>query len=130
MLNKSDYLRNAITNLTLRGVSFAAPSARYIALFTTTPTSAGGGVEVTGGGYARLAVTFSAPVTPGATSNNAPLNFSTPTADWGNVVGAAVFDAATAGNMLYFGDLGTARTIYAGDTGVNFPAGYFAVSEK
>jgi hypothetical protein len=130
MLNKSDYLRDAITNLTLRGVSFTAPSDHYIALFTVTPTSAGGGTEVTGGSYTRLSVTFAAPGTPGATSNNAPLNFPTPTADWGNVVGAAVFDAATAGNMLYFGDLGTPRTIYAGDTGINFPAGYFAISEK
>lgn len=128
MMNKSDYLRNALVNHTLRGVAFTPPSAWYIALFNVTPTSAGGGTEVSGGGYVRQAVSFPAP-TAGATSNTLPINFPTPSADWGDIAGAALFDASTGGNMLYFGDLGTLRTVYASDD-VFFPAGYFAISEK
>jgi hypothetical protein len=128
MMNKSDYLRNALVNHTLRHVAFTSPTAWFIALFNVTPTSAGGGTEVTGGGYARLPVVFTVPA-GGATSNNAPLNFSTPSTDWGDVTGAAVFDASTAGNMLYFGDLGTLRTVYTGDD-IFFPANYFVISEK
>lgn len=129
MLNKSDYLRNALVNHTLRGVAFTPPSAWYVALFNVTPTSAGGGTEVSGGAYARLPVVFSVP-TLGATSNNAPLNFLTPTSDWGEILGVALFDAASGGNMLYFGALGTPKTVFEGDAGLYFPAAYFAISEK
>lgn len=127
MLNKSDYLRNANINHNLRGVSYTSPSARYIVLYTTAPTSAGGGVEVIGAGYERKAVTFSAPSTPGSVSNSAPINY-TPTGDWGNIVAVGVQDALSGGNLLYFGPLGTPRLIYAGDNFM-FPAGYFVVSE-
>lgn len=127
MLNKSDYLRNAIINHNLRGVSFTSPTARYIALFTTAPTSAGGGVEVTGLGYDRKAVSFVAPITPGATSNVSPINY-VPTGDWGLVLAVAIFDAPTGGNMLYLGPLATPKEIYAGDNFM-YPAGYFTVAE-
>lgn len=127
-MNKSDYLRDKLINHTLRGVTFTAPSAWFIALFTVTPTSAGGGTEVTGGSYARQAVTFSAS-SGGATSNSGPINFPTPTLDWGHVTGVAVFDASSAGNMLYFGDLGTARDVFASDA-VSFASSFFQISEK
>lgn len=126
MLNKSDYLRNATINHNLRGVSFTAPTARYLVLYTVAPTSAGGGTEVSGPGYERKAVTFSAPSTPGSVSNTAQISYA-PTGDWGAVEAAAVFDALSGGNMLYFGSI-TERVIYAGDDFV-FPVGYFVVSE-
>lgn len=128
MMNKTDYLRQAIANHTLRGVTFTAPSAWYIALFNVTPTSAGGGTEVATGAYTRQAVTFGVP-TLGETSNTGTINFTTPSLDWGDVPGVAVFDAATAGHMLYFGVLGTPKTVYAGDA-IYFPVGYFVISEK
>lgn len=127
MMNKSDYLRNALLNHTLRGVAFTAPSAWFVALFNVAPTSAGGGSEVSGGGYTRLAVTFSVPAS-GHSSNTLALNFPTPTADWGDVPAAALFDASSAGNMLYFGPLGTPKTIYTSDV-VFFPPGFFQITE-
>lgn len=127
-MNKSDYLAVKQLNNTLRGISYTPPTSLYIGLFTTTPTSAGGGVEVATGSYVRHVVTFAAP------SNNQCLSigsvdFATPTADWGELKGAALFDALTGGNMLYFGDLVTPRTVYATDP-VFFPAGYFAITES
>jgi len=93
-----------------------------------TPTSAGGGTEVATGSYARQAVTFGVPVV-GATSNSLVINFPTPTSDWGDIPGVAIFDAGTSGNMLYFGELGTPKTVYAGDD-IYFPVGYFVIAEK
>lgn len=127
-MNKSDYLRNALVNHTLRHVAFTSPTAWFIALFNVAPTSAGGGTEVSGGAYVRQAVTFAAPTT-GATSNSGAVNFPTPTADWGDVPACAIFDASSAGNMLYFGPLGTPKTIYTGDV-VFFPSGFFALTES
>jgi hypothetical protein len=127
MMNKSDYLRNALVNHTLRGVVFTPPSSLYIALFNVTPTSAGGGTEVSGGAYARQGVAFTA-ASAGSSGNTLPINFPTPTADWGDIPGAALFDALTGGNMLYFGTLGTLRTVYTDDA-IFFPAGYFSITE-
>ena len=128
MNNKSDFLRNALVDHTLRGVAYTPPSARYIALFTVAPTSAGGGTEVTGGSYLRQSVAFSA-ASSGQSSNTAPVNFPVPSADWGTVIAAALFDASSGGNMLYFGPLGTSKTIYASDS-VFFPANYFSITES
>lgn len=129
-MNKSDYLRNLQLNAALRGVSFTAPTAHYIALYTIAETSSGGGVEVLGGGYTRMAATFSAP--SGFTcSNSSPVNFPVPTAEWGLVVSAAVWDSLSAGNMLYFGNLSTPTFVAVGaDNAVFFPTGYFVISEN
>lgn len=128
MLNKTDYLRQAMANMTLRGVVWTPPTEWFIALFNVTPTSVGGGTEVATGSYIRQEVTFAVP-TLGATSNSGAINFPTPSLDWGDIPGVALFDAETAGNMLYFGTLGTPKTVYAGDE-IYFPSGYFAIAEK
>jgi hypothetical protein len=111
----SDYLENALLNATLRGVAYIAPSTVYVALFTSDPTDTGtGGTEVTGGAYARQAITFNAP-TAGSASNSADVLFPIATAAWGTITHLAFFDAATAGNMLYSGQLTTAKTIATDD---------------
>ena len=127
-MNKSDYLAVKQLNNALRGIAYTPPTTLFAALFTTTPTSAGGGVEVATGSYARQPVTFSAPSGNQCLSSGGTY-FNIPTLDWGNIVGAALFDASTTGNMLYFGDLVTPRIVYAGDP-VFFPAGYFAITES
>jgi hypothetical protein len=124
----SDYLENAIINATLRGTTFPAPPASvYIALFTTSPGDAGTGTEVTGGAYARSAVSttggWAAPSGGnGSTSNVADIVFTSATADWGTVTHIAIFDALTTGNMLYWGALTTPKVVSNGDL-VKFLAG-------
>lgn len=127
-MNKSDYLAAKQLNNALRGIAYSPPGSLYIGLFTTTPTSAGGGVEVATGAYVRHVATFAAPSGNQCLSIGS-INFATPTLDWGNLVGTALFDDPTAGNMLYFGNLLTPRIVYAGDP-VFFPAGYFAITES
>lgn len=118
--SKSDYLENEILDHVLGGADYARPATVYIALFTASPTDAGGGTEVTGGSYARVAVTNDATNWPAASSgtkqNGTAITFIQATASWGTVVAMGIFDASTAGNLLYWGDLTTSKSIASGDT--------------
>jgi hypothetical protein len=118
MGGKSNYLDNKILNLIFNGAAFSPPATLYCALFTTAPTAAGGGAEVSGGSYARVAVaanTTNFPTTTNQSINNATaIVFPTATANWGTIVAAAFFDAASGGNMLYWGPLSVAQTVTSG----------------
>ena len=133
----SDYMENKIIDAMLRGQAFPTIATAYVALFTATPADAAGGTEVTGGSYARVAVTSSlanwagtqsaastvaSSGTSGLTSNNATITFPAPTANWGVVTSIGVFDASTAGNLLFYSALTASKTINNGDPAPNFPA--------
>lgn len=100
----------------------------WIGLFTATPSDTGGGTEVTGGSYARVAVVrtgagFNAATGTAATTTNAgTVTFPTATGSWGTVTQFGVFDAATVGNLVFWGDLTNSKTVASGDT-VSFAAG-------
>ena len=133
----SDYLENKLVDLTLRGQAFTAPATLCFGLHTSATTDAGGGAEVSGGSYARKAVTASlanfagtqaaasttaSSGTGGVTSNNGLIDFPAPTANWGTVTHWSVWDASTGGNMLFHGALTTAKTINNGDAAPSFAA--------
>jgi hypothetical protein len=109
----------------------------YVALFTANPSDTGGGTEVSGGSYARVALTLSlanmagtqaaasttaSSGTSGTTSNNNTITFPSPTANWGTVTGMALMDAATGGNMHVFAALTTSKTVNNGDAAPTFAA--------
>lgn len=110
----TDYLENKLLDHVLRNVAYTPPTTVYVGLFTAAPGEAGGGTEVSGGGYARQAASFSAAAN-GQTSNSADITFPVATADWGIITHCALFDAATAGNMLWYGTLLASKTIQTGD---------------
>lgn len=110
----SDYLENALINVTLRNTAFTAVAQPYVALFTSNPTDAGTGTQVSGGSYARTAVTFGAP-SNGVSTNSADVTFPTATASWGTVTHIGIYDASTGGNLLYHTPLDIAKTIDTGD---------------
>lgn len=117
---KTNFERNRILAHRYGGGAYSAPATHYFALFTAAPTVAGGGTEVSGGSYARAAVTndgthWSAPAA-GVISNLLAIAFAQATALWGTVVAVGVFDAASGGNLLDFQNLTTPRTINSGDT--------------
>lgn len=101
------------------------PTAWYIALFTVAPTDSTSGTEVTGGSYARQAVTMS--VTGDTASNTATVEWPAATASWGTVVAAAIMDASTGGNIISYGTLTASKTVSSGDV-FRFPAGDFDVT--
>lgn len=110
----SNYLENALVNATLRNTSYTSPAAVYVALFTTDPTDAGSGTEVSGGSYARQAATFGAP-SNGASTTSADISFPQATGSWGTVTHFGVYDASSSGNLLYHGALTASKTIETGD---------------
>lgn len=110
----SNYLENALINVTLRATSYTAPTTVYVALYTSDPTDADVGTEVTGGSYARTAVTFAAP-SGGVTTNSADVTFPTCTLAWGTVTHIGIRDALISGNLLYHTPLDASKTIDLGD---------------
>lgn len=137
--SKSDYLEAKILDFLFKatGSPWTAPTL-YVALFYGTLSGDTPGTEVTGGSYARVATATSdwnAATTNGTgkrTTNANAITFPAPTADWAG--GAAVThfgiaDAASAGNFLYYGDLGTSRIILNGDGAPSFAAGALSIDE-
>ena len=110
----SNFLENALINATLRNTTYTSVATVYVSLWTSDPTDAGSGTEVSGGSYARTAVTFGAP-SGGVTTNNADVTFPTATASWGTVGWIGINDALTSGNLLYHTALDTAKAIDSGD---------------
>ena len=130
MGSKTDYLEEKWLDHTLRGTTYTAPAAVYSALFTAIPSDAGGGTEVTtaSSGYTRVESTFS---TAGATAtgqsaNSGAVTFATAAAGY-TVVGWALMDAATAGNMLYWATV-TTLAIGIGDQ-ATFAVGGIVITE-
>ena len=112
----SNFLENALLNATLNATTYTAPANIYVSLWTSDPTDAGSGTEVSGGSYARTAVSFAtASGTSGNVLNDADVTFPTATASWGVVGWIGINDAATAGNLLYHTALDTSKTIDSGD---------------
>ena len=90
------------------------PTTWYVGLFTSDPTDTGAaGTEVSGGSYARVAVTFN--VTGDTASNTASVEFPTATANRGTVSHIGIHDALSGGNMLVHGALTTSKAIDSGD---------------
>lgn len=141
MAAMSNYLENKIIDDIFRGQAFTPATTLYVGLFTVAPSDTGGGTEVTGGSYARASIaaslanfagtqgagtTVASSGTGGTTSNNVAITFATPSASWGTVVAFGIFDAASAGNLLFYGNLTISKTINQNDT-VTFPAASLSI---
>ena len=114
MAEMSNYLENALINVTLRNTAYTSPTTVYVSLHTADPTDAGTGAEVSGGSYARKSATFAAP-SNGASATSADVTFDQATASWGTITHIGIWDALTTGNMLYHTPLTTSKTIDSGD---------------
>ncbi len=131
----SQYLENADLNW-FRGTTFpAVPGTMYLALFTVAPINGvdSGATEVSGTSYVRKSFTpnttnFAAPsgAAPATSVSGANLVFATPGGSWGTVVGWAIYDASSAGNMLAYGAF-TGVAVGTGDT-VEFLSGNLTLS--
>lgn len=94
----------------------------YVALWTTAPDDEGvGGVEVTGGGYTRIAHSAWTTATSGVKANNTEILFPVATVAWGTVVAATVMDASTGGSQIAVSDNSFSTSVDIADT-VRFQA--------
>lgn len=128
-MSKTDYAENKVLDHLNGKSSYTMPTV-YVALLTAAPSDAGGGTEVSGGSYARVATsgaTWSA-ASGGAASNAAAITFPTATASWGTVTHYATFDASSSGNMLRWAALTASKTIGSGDT-ASFAIGALSMTE-
>jgi hypothetical protein len=133
MAGKSDFLENAVLNKVFNATAFPATATVYLALFTAAPSDAGGGTEVSGNAYARAAVTANTTNFPtastGSISNGTAITFPQATpSGWGVVTHFGIFDASTAGNLLYWGSLASSKTVDPLDT-LSFAIGALVVTE-
>ena len=60
--------------------------------------------------------------TTGTTRNQAAITFPAPTANWGTVTGAGIYDAASGGNLLIYSTLTASKTVNNGDAAPSFAA--------
>jgi hypothetical protein len=134
----SNYWQNHILDYLIRGQTYTAPTNVYVALSTTTGSASSCGTEVTGGSYARVAVssalaswagtqgagtTTASSGTSGQTSNNGAITFASPTANWGTITSFCWFDASSGGNLLLYAPLTVSKTVNNGDAAPSFAAG-------
>ena len=129
MSSFSDYTENLLLNWLLTTNSATRPTAWFVGLFTAAPSDTGGGTEVTGNGYARVATgTISISGTSTTATNAVAIEFAAASGgNWGTITHAAIFDASTGGNMLAWAALTTSRTINSGDV-FRIPAGSLTVT--
>lgn len=138
----TDFYENNLVDSQVRGQVYTPPSSLYFGLDTVACTEAGGGTEVTGGGYARVGVvsslanwagtqgagtTLASSGTSGTTSNNGAIPYPVPTANWGQVVSFRVWDALTGGNALICQPLTLPKTVNYGDPAPAFGIGALTV---
>lgn len=91
-------------------LSFLMPNGttRYLALLTGMPldSSGAGATEAAGGSYARLSVSSWITTTAGGVTyrkNNGNVTFGALTSALNGIVGWALYDAVSLGNMIAFG---------------------------
>lgn len=134
----SDYLYQAqMDYLLISGAAYTVIDPIYVALFTAVPGLDGtGGTEVstTGTGYGRISVArggWNGPT--GANlqySNAADIQFGTPTANWGTIQGAGLYDSDVGGsnNLLFVATLTTSKTVNNGDGAPKILAGQLRIT--
>lgn len=135
-MSKTNLMESTILNMVFGGTAYTPPATLYVALFSAvTDAEAGTVTELSGSGYARVAVTNNVTNWPaasaGSKSNGTVITFPTATAAWLDTVSWGIYDAATAGNLLYY--LTTpfvpAKVVQNGDT-ASFAAGALVITES
>jgi len=113
----SDYLEAKILNHVLRNTAYTSPgTAIYVSLHTADPTDAGTGTEVSGTNYARVQVTAWDSPASRATANTNAITFSAAGSSWGTVTHVGIWDASSAGNLLFYGALTASKSVASGTT--------------
>lgn len=121
----SNYLEAALLGLVFNKDALTGPTT-YLALYTSDPTDADTGTEVSGGAYARVLIYDNGSGAPDWTiaavdglgykvQNDDDVTFPTAIASWGTITYFGIRDAASAGNLLYHDALDDTKTIGVDD---------------
>ena len=121
----SDYLEKKLLDHLLVNTAYTGETTLYIGLFSADPGESGVTSEFTigTGAYARVAVTNDETQFPPCAITGTPtktngtlLSFPTATTAWGTATHWAIYNAATAGDMIAHGALATSFAIQIGKT--------------
>ena len=99
MAQMSNFLENKLIDHVFRNITYGQAGTLYLAVYSSDPTDADIGTELTGNGYARKAISFDAP-SDGVTQNTAEVILDAATADWIEATHVALRDALTGGNLI------------------------------
>lgn len=136
MAGKSDALEARVLDHLFKGgatPALAALSTVYVGLGTDTNTDAqreaGTFTEVSGNAYARASIPAASLTRTGnSITTNVDVLFPTATpAGWGTITNFQIWDAASAGNLLYWGTVGSV-VVNANDQ-PKFAAGNLTITE-
>lgn len=113
----SDYAEKLLLDWLMTAGAATRPTAWYLALYTAAPSDSGGGTEVSGNAYARKTIALAAASSPGGTTNNTNTpSFTASGGNWGTITHIGIFDASSAGNLLWHGPMAASRVVNDGDT--------------
>lgn len=133
--SKSNYLENAVLTYWLRGndadgnavPDYTAPTSVYLGIHSTT-TSDGTLVEIAASNYSatdgdgavtagnRPKIVFANPSAGQIQGPQADIEFDNTSGSSFTVDGFGIYDSASSGNLLYWGELSTDKTIADGDS--------------
>lgn len=114
MAEISNYLENKLLDHVLRNTSYTSPTTVYVGLYTSNPDEGNTGTEVSGGSYARQALSVTT-ASGGIVTSSADVTFPQATVNWGTISHIGLLDALTSGNLLMYTALTTSKAIDSGD---------------
>ena len=113
-MNTTYFLNQVMGNVFHTKTSPALPTKYYIGLSSTQPTVDGectGEPTTSGTGYSRVLLDSLTAPSAGVVSNSAAISFNESISNWGTMLYYVVYDAATGGNLLFFGSLSVGRSV-------------------
>lgn len=113
-MNTTYFLNLIAGNVFKTKTSPGIPSTYHLGLSTTAPNVSGGGVtEPSDSAYKRIALSGLGAPNNGAVANTSIIEFPESTQDWGTVSYYCIYDSATGGNLLMYGQLAKSRIVEA-----------------
>jgi len=112
----TSYQSNRIIDGQFGSVSNSIPANLYFGLSTTAPSFDGtGATEPSGNAYARVTVannkTSFTSAALGIITNAISITFPESTGSWGTITYCLIYDASTAGNLMYYEALPVSRAV-------------------
>jgi hypothetical protein len=120
-----NFWSQAVLDYLLGATAPSLPGTWYAALLSVTPSDTGGGTELSGSGYARIALTNNTTNFPAsAVVSGVATKLTGTTITWGpasgsnwlSAVAVGFYDASTGGNLGWWGPLATPITVNVGQS--------------
>lgn len=123
----SDWLEPQFLDHLLGVSAFSAPSALHLGLSTDSGGGFGDDGTGTESSLARQSISFSAPSNTSISSTAAAIEFPRVTGSAETIYGWGVFDAATGGNLLYYGSFPASSISLSTGDSFTVPAGSVSI---